>query len=144
MNGLIDSLGVRYAVIKGYCLQGSPEPLVIAYADEKSLRELIAAPSILGLRFESRAEAVKSARNDSPAIALSNQMRERAGMTDRVHKCELEVHSARRGLAGRFCFWKHRRMIHRVLGQAAVMIALIFYSRTPVSAVIRTILGFPC
>ena len=75
MNGLIDALGVRYAVIKGSCSQGSPVPLVIAYADEKSLRELIAAPSILGLRFESRAEAVKSARNDSPAIALSNQMR---------------------------------------------------------------------
>src|SRR5215472_1718377 len=131
MNGLIDSLGVRYAVIKGCCSQGSPEPLVIAYADEKSLRELIAAPSILGLRFESRAEAVKSARNDSsPEIALSNQMRERAGMTDRVQKCELEVHSARRGLAGRFCFWKHRRMIHRVLEQAAVTIALIFYSRS--------------
>jgi hypothetical protein len=140
MNGLIDSLGVRYAVIKGCCSQGSPEPLVIAYADEDSLRELIAAPSILGLRFASRAEAVKSARNDSP-IALSNQMRERAG---RVHKCELEVHSARQGLAGRFCFWKHGRMIHRVLEQAAVMIALIFYSRSLVSAVIRTIVGFPC
>ena len=144
MIGLIDSLGVRYAVIKDCCSQGSPEPFVIAYAEEKSLRELIAAPSILGLRFESRAEAVKSARNDSPAIALSNQMRERAGMTDRVQKCELEVHSARRGLAARFCFWKHRRMIHRVLEQAAVMIALIFYSRSLVSAVIRTILGFPC
>lgn len=144
MNELINSLGVRYAVIKGCCPQGAPEPFVIAYADEKSLRELIAAPSILGLRFASRAEAVKSARNDSPAIALSNQMDERAGMTDRVHKCELEVHSARRRLGGRFCFWKHRRMIHRVLEQAAVMIALIFYSRTPVSAVIRTILGFPC
>jgi hypothetical protein len=143
MDGLIDSLGVRYAVIKGYCLQGSPEPLVIAYADEKSLRELIAAPSILGLRFESRAAAVKSARNDSPAIAFSNQMRESAGMTDRVQKCELEVHSARRGLAGRFCFWSDRRMIHCILEQAAVMIALIVYSRSLVSAVIRTILGFP-
>ena len=143
MSRLIDSSGVHYAVIKGCCSQGSPEPLVIAYADERSLRELIAAPSILGLRFESRAEAVKSARNDSPAIARSNQMRETAAMTDRVQKCELEVHSARRGLAGRFCFWRNRRMIHRGLEQAAVMIALIFYSRGLVSAVIRTILGFP-
>jgi hypothetical protein len=143
MSRLIDSSGVHYAVIKDYCSQGSPEPLVIAYADEKSLRELIAAPSILGLRFESRASAVKSARNDSPAIAFSNQMCESAGMTDRVQKCELEVHSARRGLAGRFCFRRDRRMIHRVLEQAAVMIALMFYSRSLVSAVIRTILGFP-
>ena len=144
MNRLIDTLGVRYAVIKGSCSHGSPIPLVIAYADEESLRELIASPSILGLRFASRAEAVKSAQNDSPAIAVSNQMRKRAGMTDRIHKCELEVHSARRGLAGRFRFWKHRRMIHRVLEQAAVMIPLIFYSRSLVSAVIRTMLGFPC
>ena len=144
MSRLIDSSGVHYAVIKGCCSQGSPEPLVIAYADERSLRELIAAPSILGLRFDSRTEAVKSARNDSPAIALSNQMRERAGMADGVQKCELEAHSARRGLAGGCCSWKNRRMIHRVLEQAAVMIALIFYSRNVVSAVIRTILGFPC
>jgi hypothetical protein len=144
MSKLIDSSGVHYAVIKGCCSQGSPEPLVIAYADERSLRELIAAPSILGLRFDSRTEAVKSVRNDSPAIALSNQMRERAGMADRVQKCELEAPSAGRGLADGCCSWKNRRMIHRVLEQAAVMIALIFYSRNLVSAVIRTILGFPC
>ena len=143
MSRLIDSSGVHYAVIKGCCSQGSSEPLVIAYADEKSLHELIAAPSILGFRFDSRAEAVKSARNDSRAIALSNQMRESAGMPDRVQKCELEAHSARRGLAGGCCSWKDRTMIHRVLEQAAVMIALIFYSRSLVSAVIRTILGFP-
>ena len=143
MNGLMDSLGVRYAVIKGCCSQSFSEPLVIAYADEKSLRELIAAPSILGLRFESRAEAVKSARNDSMAISLSNQMRDSVGTTDRVHKCEPEVHSAKRELAGRFCVWTHGRVIHRVLEQSAVMIALIFYSRSLVSAVIRTILGFP-
>jgi hypothetical protein len=62
MNGLIDSLDVHYAVIKGCCSQGSPEPLVIAYADERSLCELIAAPSILGLRFDSRDEAVKCAQ----------------------------------------------------------------------------------
>jgi len=144
MNGPIDSLGVHYAVIKGCCAQGSPEPFVIAYADERSLRALIAAPSILGLRFDSRTEAVKSACNDSRTIALSNQMRERVGMADGVQKCELETHSARPGLAGGCCSWKNRRMIHRVLEQAAVMIALIFYSRNLVSAVIRTFLGFPC
>src|SRR5215469_11501179 len=143
MSRLIDSSGVRYAVIKGCCSKSSPEPLVIAYADEKSLRELIAAPSILGLRFHSRTEAVKSVRNDSPTIALSNQMREKAGMADGVQKCELETRSARRGVAGGCCFWKNHRMIHGILEQAAVMIALIFYSRNVVSGVIRTILGFP-
>src|SRR5215469_3234124 len=143
MSRLIDPSGVHYAVIKSCCSQGSPEPLVIAYADERSLRELIAAPSILGLRFDSRAESVESARNDSPAIALSNQMRERAGMVDRVQKCKLGAHSANRGLAGGCCSWKNRTVIQRVLEQAAVMIALIFYSRNVVSAVIRTILGFP-
>ena len=144
MSRLIDSSGVHYAVIKGRCSQGSPEPLVIAYADERSLRELIAAPSILGLRFDSRTEAVNSARNDSPTTALSTRMRNRPGMVERVQKCELEAYSARRGLAGRCCSWINRRMIHRVLEQSAVMIALIFYSRNVVSAVIRTIVGFPC
>jgi hypothetical protein len=50
--------------------------LVIAYADEKSLRELIAAPSILGpIRIPCR--GAKSARTLTSAIALSNQMREK-------------------------------------------------------------------
>jgi hypothetical protein len=35
-----------------------PERLVIAYQDEDRLRDLIAAPSILGLDFPSREEAM--------------------------------------------------------------------------------------
>jgi hypothetical protein len=101
MSRLVGSSGVHYAVIEGCCLQGSPEPLIIAYADERSLRELIAAPSILGLRFDSRAEAVKSARR-LPGNC-SHKMRERPRMADKAQKCEREAHSARRGLAGGCC-----------------------------------------
>lgn len=54
MSCLIDSTFVRYAAIKTCCSQDSPEPLIIAYSNERSLRELIASPSILGLGFDSR------------------------------------------------------------------------------------------
>jgi glutamate synthase domain-containing protein 1 len=48
--------GVRYAVIGAS--SNKPERLVIAYQDENCLRDLIAAPSIIGVGFASREEAM--------------------------------------------------------------------------------------
>jgi hypothetical protein len=50
--------GVRYAVIAASSNKDKPERLVIAYQDEDRLRDLIAAPSIFGLDFASREEAM--------------------------------------------------------------------------------------
>ena len=144
MSGLIDSTGVRYGVIKGCCSQTLPERLVIAYADEKSLRDLIAAPSILGLGFDSRAEAVTSARDKSLAIVFSNQIHERPEIADRGQKCELKAGSARRGLAGRFRSRRIREIAQHTLQQSLVMTVLLLYSGNIVSAMIRSTLGFPC
>src|SRR5882724_11995105 len=49
---------VRYAVIQASSKKDHPERLVIAYPDENWLRDLIAAPSIVGLGFTSREEAM--------------------------------------------------------------------------------------
>ena len=59
MDDLVDTLTWRYAVI---CIRSEPdrERLVIAYHDEETLRDLIAAPSIVALGYSSRADALKN------------------------------------------------------------------------------------
>ena len=144
MSGLIDSTCVHYGVIKGCCSQSFPERLVIAYADEKSLRDLIAAPSILGLGFDSRAAAVTSARDKSAAIVFSKQIHERPEITDRGQKCELKAASTRPGLAGRFRSHRIREIAQHALQRSLVMIVILLYSGNIASAMIRSTLGFPC
>jgi hypothetical protein len=48
---------IQYAIIRASSTHDSPEPLVLAYADENSLRSLIAGPSIIALGFASRSAA---------------------------------------------------------------------------------------
>ena len=54
VNQMLDSSGMRYAVIAGLRTETGPERLVIAYANEKSLRDFIAAPSMIAVDFSSR------------------------------------------------------------------------------------------
>ena len=54
---------LRYAVIQASSKKERPERLVIAYHDEQSLRDLIAAPSIIGLgspRAKKRSRTAKA------------------------------------------------------------------------------------
>src|ERR1700739_3900281 len=67
VSGLVDSSGVQYAVIAGLRTETGPERLVIAYPNEKSLRDLIAAPSIIAVGFSSREEAIAGSRGSGPA-----------------------------------------------------------------------------
>ena len=61
MRPSLDCPATQYAVIAGLRTEQRPERLVVAYPDEESLRDLIAAPSIIALGFNSRDEAVKHA-----------------------------------------------------------------------------------
>jgi len=56
---LVDTSTWQYAVIS---IRSKPdrEELVIAYPDEDTLRDLIAAPSIVALGYTSRADALKN------------------------------------------------------------------------------------
>ena len=57
MDELVDTSTWRYAVIR---VRSDParERLVIAYPDEETLQDLIAAPSIVALGYTSRADAL--------------------------------------------------------------------------------------
>ena len=78
MNGVVNSTGVQYAVIAGLRTETGPERLVIAYPNEESLRDLIAAPSIIAAGFSSREEAVADGRAFVPS-AVSHRVPEATG-----------------------------------------------------------------
>jgi hypothetical protein len=69
MTQLIHSRRVRYAVIEARRLEGRPERLVIAYPDEDTLRDLLAAPSIIASGFASREAALASMEGSSAVAA---------------------------------------------------------------------------
>jgi len=73
---LIDFSGVQYAVIEGLHTDTGHELMVIAYPNEQSLRDLIAAPSMVALGFSSREEAVTGSRACVPSAAAYQRMPE--------------------------------------------------------------------
>jgi hypothetical protein len=121
---MFDSWGMQYAVIAGLRTETGPEHLVIAYPNEKSLRDLIAAASIIAVGFSSREEAAAGGRASVPTAIYRQQMPE--------------------GIAGRGSE-RYRRRLGRFLvtsySHVATAAIAIFTSRNAVSAVIRMALG---
>jgi len=62
VNELIAVLPMEYAVIEALQTEPGSERFVIAYRNEQSLREVIAAPCIFAFGFSSREEAVASTK----------------------------------------------------------------------------------
>jgi hypothetical protein len=140
VNEMIDSSGVRYAVIAGLRTETGPERLVIAYPNEKLLRDLIAARSIIAAGFSSREEAA-AGRNYSvrPAAALYEQLRKTiAAGTEKclqVFKCadrRAAIGSASRRAVG---------FLVSSYSELATTALVIFSSTNAVSSVIRMALG---
>jgi len=77
VNTPVDSSGMHFAVIAGLRTETGPERLVIEYPNEESLRDLIAAPSIIAVGFSSREKAVEDSRASVPT-AISYQRRPEA------------------------------------------------------------------
>jgi hypothetical protein len=124
--------GVRYAVIQASSKKDRLERLVIAYHDENRLRGLIAAPSIIGLGFASREEAIANLKSFASDAAPSKQKPRITTMFHATHaNVELE---GERGLV------KHRRIAQILQFALATAIALL-YSKNIVSIMIRIALG---
>ena len=140
VNALVDSSGMQYAVIAGLRTETGPEHLVVAYPNEKSLRDLLAASSILAVGFSSREDAVASSRAPRRTAVSHEQMPE-AGAGGRT-----ETHL--RGLN-----WAERREgrsspLRRLAGilfasysEVVTTVIAIYFSRNALSAVIRMALG---
>jgi hypothetical protein len=133
MRVLVHCSSVCYAVIQASSKNDRPERLVIAYHEENCLRDLIAAPSIIGLGFASREEAITNLEGHMPDAAPSKQKPRFAAMFHATHENgDLPIGH---GLL------KHRRIPQSILQSALAAVIALFYSKNIVSAMIRMALG---
>jgi hypothetical protein len=125
--------GVRYAVIQASSNKDKPGRLVIAYQDEGCLRDLIAAPSIFGLGFASREEAIANLNNFASDAA---PLKQKSPIKAMFHATYANVESA-----GGHGPVKQRRIPQTFLQSALAAVIALFYSKNIVSVMIRMALG---
>ena len=140
MNEAVDSMGMHYAVIAGLRTETGPERFVIAYPNEESLRDLIAAPSILAAGFSSREEAVADSRA-SVAPAVGRQERLEGSASEETERRRREHGFAELRADRGSVFRKLARFIVTSYGEIAATVIIIFSSKSVVSAVLRMALG---
>jgi len=135
MGALVQYSTVRYAIIQASNNNDDPEGLVIAYPDEKCLRDVIAAPSIVGLGFESREEAMAKVVVRMPDPGASKAKHRPIPMS---YKPQQDGDAA-----SRCGFVKNHRKTFNILQCALATITVLFYSKNLFSIMLRAALGFP-
>lgn len=141
--GVKESKGERYAVIEAGRKGLSSERVVITYHDEQSLRELIAKPtSITEVGFDSVEAAVatfpKPLSRDVSLVSIPLGLPLRGDKySEHRDKLQSSEHEPRTG----FGLPETRRLLGGLFQHAIAVIALTFYSRTLLGAVIRAALG---
>jgi hypothetical protein len=124
---------VRYAVIQASNNKDRPERLVIAYQDEDCLRDLIAAPSIIGFGFASREEAIANLEGRMSDAAPSKQKPRITAMFHATHE--------NGDLPSGHGLLSHRRIPQSILQSTLAAVIALIYSKNIVSAMIRMALG---
>jgi hypothetical protein len=140
VNEMVDFSGLSYAVIAGHRTETGPKRLVIAYPNGKSLRDLIAAGSIIAVGFSLREEAAVGRKSSvRPAAGSYEQMRETIAVWSEKYlhvfkwaDRRAEIDSALRKAAG---------FLVSSYSDLATTALVIFSSSNAVSAVIRMALG---
>ena len=134
MNALLQFTKLQYAVIQVSNMMDPPERLILAYTDERTLRALIARPSIVGLGFSSPDEAVNPTSEKAVAPAPPNELESTRLGKDQPH-CR----------GGRAVAWSSfsslRRLASGVVQFAFATTIGVFYSKNIVSAIIRAVLA---
>jgi hypothetical protein len=139
VNMVVDSSGVQYAVIAGLHTETGRERLVIAYPNEKSLRDLIAAPSIIAVGFSSREEAVAGGRASAPTT--TSQRGQALIVGGKPERYQHRRNWAERRGQTSSTLRRLSRFIVASYSDFATAAIAIFFSRNTVSSVIRIALG---
>ena len=140
MDKLVDTSAWRYAVIN---VRSEPdrERLVIAYPDEQTLRDLIAAPSIVALGYTSRADALKNI----DCCTTTKASLKRLLKTESLHPNMTfltEWRAALRRLAGGFGRSGSSRVMRNLLHNGLAAALFFFYSRNVLSSTVRAFISF--
>ena len=130
----------QYAVISVRTLPHS-ERLVVAYPDEKTLRDLLAGPSIVALGYSSREEAETSLRRfGSAAEPLRRKSVARfVGNSTLTVKRFVSSHLLAKNA---FTSGKKKNLIYGLAQHALAAAVVVLYSRNVLSAAIRALISF--
>jgi hypothetical protein len=140
VDELVDTSARRYAVIS---VRSEPdrERLVIAYPDEETLRDLIAAPSIVALGYTSRADALKNIDRDVTTTASLKRLLKTAVLhTNMTFLIECRV--ALRRLTGGFGLSGTSKVMRNLLRNGLAAALIFFYSRNILSSTVRAFVSF--
>jgi hypothetical protein len=124
MTNALDFSIPQYAVIEARRTDGPSERFVIAYSDERALRDLIAGPSIIGCGFATREQAQVHADVWRP---LESEQPQGLRTTSR-REIGRRILSAQQRLRAAFDLMEAGRIVRGLLTAAAAAI-LTFYSR---------------
>ena len=140
MEELVDTSTWRYAVIT---VRSDParERLVIAYPDEDTLRDLIAAPSIVALGYTSRADALKNIDRCETTKASLKRLLKTASLHPNMTFLT-ECRAAFRRLAGSFGRSESSRVMRNLLHNALAAALIFFYSKNVLSSTARAFISF--
>jgi hypothetical protein len=136
VNQMLDSSGMQYAVIAGLRTETGPERLVIAYPNEKSLRDLIAAASIIAVGFSSREEAIADSAASVPNAELTP-----VAITGRTGRYQQRFYWAERRAEIASALRRVAEFLVASYNDVATATTVIFSSTNAVSSAIRMALG---
>jgi hypothetical protein len=134
VDELVNTSTWRYGVI---CVRSEParERLVIAYPDEETLQDLIAAPSIVALGYSSRADALK---NIDRCVTTSVSLKR---LKTAVLDTNMTFLTVLRRLAGSG-FWGTSKVMRNLLHNGLAAALIFFYSRNVLSSTVRALISF--
>ena len=136
MNDLVDTSTWRYAVIS---VRSAParERFVIAYPDEETLRDLIAAPSVVALGYTSRADALRNIDRCVTATASVKRLLKAA-----VLDTNMTFLTLLRRLAGGFGLSGTSKIMRNLLHNGLAAALIFLYSRNVLSSTVRAFISF--
>jgi len=113
MKSFANCPNIQYAIVRASSTHDSPELLVLAYADEKSLRGLIAEPSIIALGFASRS-AAEAAGSFHQRVA-SQHMHALSAIRNASQRFSLAFDFGRSRLTHALTYWKGDNDLYRAV-----------------------------
>jgi hypothetical protein len=111
--------------------------LVIAYPEEETLRDLIAAPSIVGLGYTSRADALKNIDRCVTTKASLKRLLKTASLQP-----NMTFRTVLRRLAAGFGLSGTSRVMRNLLHNGLAAALIFFYSRNVLSGTVRAFISF--
>jgi hypothetical protein len=140
VDELVDTSTWQYAVIS---VQSEPdrERLVIAYPDEETLCDVIAAPSIVALGYTSRAEALKNINRCVATKASLKRLLKASSLHPNINFLT-ECRVALRRLAGGFGLSGTSKVMRNLLHNGLAAVLILFYSRNILSSTVRAFISF--